>query len=391
MRARAVSRQPQAARPRTREAGISLHRVANRWSLALLVACVLPIAACGDGRHTGSAGGSGGPAPVGAPDGTAEAPASDRASTPGPGAPHSVGPIQVTDPAGHSVAMDRPARRVVSMVPAMTEWIVAFGSGDRLVARTDYDAEPSLSGLPSVGGGLDPSVEWLAARHPDLVIAWPDAPSRSLVARLEGLGIPVYTAAVQTVEGAFGAARDLGRLLGEDSAAAAVVDRVRAGLDAVHRGTAGAPRPSALFVIGLDPLMAAGPGTFLDQLLEEAGATNVLADVSVLWPQLSLEEIVARSPDVVILATAGEAAASRQSASPDKAASAPGSSSSRDGASAARSHATDLLRGRPGWREIPAVRDGRVYAVDPYVVNRPGPQLAESARLLARLVHGRDQ
>ncbi len=250
------------------------------------------------------------------------------------------------------------------MVPAMTEWLVAMGGADRLVARTDFDTEPQLDSLPSVGGGLDPSVEWLAARHPDLVIAWPDAPSRSLVTRLESLGIPVYTAPIQTIEEALGAARDLGRLLAMDSAADAVVAHVVAGLDSVRAATAHAPRPSTLFVIGLDPLMAAGPGTFIDELLGQAGAANALAGVNALWPQLSLEEVVARRPQVIILARAGGAAT-------------PG-----------EPHAVGLLRDRPGWADVPAVRAGRVYAVDPYVVNRPGPHMAESAAQLARLVHG---
>jgi ABC-type Fe3+-hydroxamate transport system substrate-binding protein len=276
----------------------------------------------------------------------------------GPEASGRDAPIAVTDGAGRSVQLERPAARVVSMMPALTEWAIAMGAADRLVARTDYDHHPDVAVLPSVGGGLDPSVEWLAALRPDLVLAWPDAPSRSLVSRLETLGIPVYTAPIQTIEDALLAADDLGRLLGAEEQAAAAIARVRTGLDAVARVVAGRPRPSVLFLIGLDPLMAAGPGTFVDELLARAGGRNVIEDVAILWPNLSLEEIVRRAPDVVIVGSAGTTDPRR------------------------------TLAGRPGWRELPAVRSGRVHAVDPDVINRPGPRLHDAAAHLARLIHG---
>jgi iron complex transport system substrate-binding protein len=276
----------------------------------------------------------------------------------GPIASRADSDIALTDGAGRAVQLDQPARRVVSIVPALTEWVIAMGAADHLVARTDYDAHPAVSALPSVGGGLDPSVEWIAARRPDLVVAWPDAPTRSLVSRLETLGVPVYTAPVQTIEEALVAAADLGRLLDTEAAAAAAIARVRAGLDEVARAVADRPRPSVLFLIGLDPLMAAGPGTFLDELLVRAGGRNALEDLRVLWPNLSLEEVVRRAPDVVVVGSAG----------------------TRDAAA--------LLRTRPGWRDVPAVRAGRVHSVDPDRINRPGPTLDRAAAELARLIHG---
>lgn len=266
--------------------------------------------------------------------------------------------VTVTDGAGRILLVRRPARRVVSMMPSVTEWIIAMGGSDRLVARTDYDDDPAVAALPSVGGGLTPSVEWLAARQPDLVVAWPDAPSRSLVARLEGLGIPVYTAPTETVEEGLQTARDLGRILGLEAASAEAVAEVEAGLEAVSAAVAGQDRPDVLFLIGLDPLMAAGPGTFVDQLLVRAGGNNVLADLEILWPQLSLEEVLRRAPDVVVVASAGERPP------------------------------LDALRNQPGWRSVPAIQAGRVYAVDPNRINRPGPGMDESAARLARLIHG---
>ena len=268
--------------------------------------------------------------------------------------------ISVVDGAGRTVSLDAPARRIVSMMPSVTEWVIALGAADRLVARTDYDDDPAVAHLPSVGRGLTPSVEWLAERRPDLVIAWPDAPSRSLVATLEALGVPVYSAPSETIGEALDVATDLGRLLDLESAADAAIATVRTGLDSVRAAVAHRPRPDALFLIGLDPVMAAGPGTFLDELLVLAGGRNVEQGTSQRWPQLSLEEIVTRAPDVIIIGTA----------------------STTDPVAG--------LRGRPGWRDVPAVRNGRVHAVDPDRVNRPGPSLHRSAARLADLLHLED-
>ena len=274
------------------------------------------------------------------------------------GAPDGTAPLVVTDGAGRTVTLEAPARRVVSMMPSVTEWVIAMGAVDRLVARTDYDDHPAVAELPSVGGGLTPSVEWLAAREPDLVVAWPDAPSRTLVARLDALGVPVYAAPSETIEQGLSTARDLGTLTARDSAAAAAIAEVEAGLDSTAAAVADRDRPPVLFLIGLDPLMAAGPGTFVDQLLERAGGHNVLSDLGILWPQLSLEEVVRRAPEIIIVAAAGQAE--------------PGTT----------------LGGRPGWRDVPAVADGRVHAVGPNLVNRPGPRMDEAAATLARLIHG---
>lgn len=265
--------------------------------------------------------------------------------------------IEVRDGTGAVVRLDSPATRIASLLPPATEWIVAMGAADRLVARTDYDRDPALRHLPSVGGGLTPSVEWLAARRPDVVVAWPDGPTRSLVSRLGAMGIAVYAAPAETIDEALAIALDLGRLVGRETAADSAVAAVHAGLAHVRRSVLDRPAPSVLFLIGLDPLTAAGPGTFVDQLISAAGGRNVLTDLPVHWPPVSLEEIVRRDPDIILVGTV-------------------------------HGIEVETLRRRPGWRALAAVQAGRVHSVDPDVVNRWGPHLHESAQLLADLIHG---
>ncbi|HEX6134320.1 MAG TPA: helical backbone metal receptor [Longimicrobiales bacterium] len=269
--------------------------------------------------------------------------------------------IAVTDDAGRTVALERPARRVISMIPAQTEIVTILAGPDVVIARTQWDADPRLAHLPSLGNALNPSIEWLAAQRPDLVIVWPDAQSRDVVRQLEGTGIPTYASRVESVDEIRSMIERLGVLLGEPARADSLQRAIAAQLHAVRRSVAGRPVPRVLYLLSADPPMIAGPGTFVDDLITIAGGENVFADVGQLWPQVSLEEIVRRQPDVIIRP----------------------SDQSLDEPLAG-------LAGRPGWRELAAVRRGRVYAVDPDLYNRPGAGVGNAARGLAERIHGAD-
>lgn len=264
----------------------------------------------------------------------------------------------VVDDAGSEVRLSRPPTRIISLIPAVTELVVALGVADRLVARTEYDHDPALARLPSVGEGLTPSVEWLVRLHPELVVAWPDRQSRSVVGRLAALGIPVYGARIETLEDIASTIRRVGLLLGVAPRADSLAARVEGELDAVRRVVAGRERPSVLYVVSHDPPMTAGPTTFIDGLIAVAGGRNAFADARAGWPQVGLEEIVRRQPDVLIVPL-GE----------------------RDGATVER------VKRAPGWRELRAVKEGRVYGVDAEIFNRPGPRVGEVARRLAAILH----
>ncbi|HEX6589252.1 MAG TPA: cobalamin-binding protein [Longimicrobiales bacterium] len=265
----------------------------------------------------------------------------------------------MVDDAGRTIALDAPATRVVSLVPSVTDVVLALGLADRLIARTDFDVDPRIAALPSVGPGLTPNLEWLAAEAPDLVIAWRDVEGRALVDQLGRLGIPVYSSRLEDVETALATITRIGALLGAEGRADTVRVALEARLDSLRSRSAGLTRPRVLYVVGGDPPYAPGPGTFVHELIEIAGGTNLLADLPPGWHSVGPEEVVRRDPDVIVLPVhSGEAGA------------------------AAR------LSRRPGWRDLRAVRAGRVYEVDGEVFGRPGPRLAEAAQALASLLDG---
>jgi iron complex transport system substrate-binding protein len=266
--------------------------------------------------------------------------------------------VQVTDDAGQVVRLERPAARIVSLIPSATDLLVAMGARGQLAGRTDFDKDPVLASLPSVGGGLDPSLEALVALRPDLVISFETQGDAALRTRLREMGIPVYAQAAQDTADVFRALANLGTLAGRKPAADSVANAMRAELEAVRRSVAGRPAPTVLYVAWVDPPMIAGPTTFLAELVRVAGGTPLFEDVKQEWPQVSIEEIVSRKPQVVVIPSGAGAEFS-----------------------------ADALRTAPGWRELAASPGTRVAEVPVAVVNRPGPRLGEAARALRDRIH----
>ena len=265
-------------------------------------------------------------------------------------------PVSAVDDAGRTVRLDRPARRIVSLLPAGSETLMAMGAGDLLVGRTRYDTDPAVAHLPSVGGGLDPSLEALVALDPDLVIAWEPAGGRSAIrARLEEMGIAVFSIQTRDTADIFSNVESLGRLTGRAGAAARLASRMRAELDSVRHAVPPGPRPTVLFVVAVDPPMVAGLDNFIAELIGVAGGEplDIAGPARGLSPQVSLEELIRRQPDVVILPVGDDP-----------------------------SMTAERLSSEPGWSALRAVREGRVVEVPADLVNRPGPRIGEMARVL---------
>ncbi len=246
----------------------------------------------------------------------------------------------------------------MSLAPSATETLLALGARAQLVGRTDYDAEPAVAALPSVGGGLDPSLEALLALRPDLVIGWHTAGGSPVRDRLREVGIPFLAVRTTDTADVFRSLGMLGRAAGRGAEADSVAAAVRAELAAVRAAVAGRHRPTVLFVMSDDPPMTAGPWTFTIQLLEVAGGRTAFPDVTGQPQYVSLEEVVRRQPEVVLVPTGADGDARLQA-----------------------------LRGRPGWRELRAWETGRVVAVPVDRVHRMGPGIGATARIFRNAIH----
>jgi iron complex transport system substrate-binding protein len=267
--------------------------------------------------------------------------------------------VAATDDGGREVRLARPARRVVSLLPAGTETLFALGAGGQVVGRTRYDTDAGFAHLPSVGGGLDPSLEALLALRPDLVVAWESVGTASVRPRLEALGIPVFAIQTRDTAAILRNIRNLGHLTGRDAAADSLAGAVRARFDSVRASVPPGPRPSVLYVVSFDPPIIAGTDNFIAELISLAGGEPVRISGAArgVSPQVSLEELLRRQPDLVIVPVGAD-----------------------------REGPLRRLRTQPGWRELRAVREGRVAMVPSDVMSRPGPSILESARLMREAI-----
>jgi iron complex transport system substrate-binding protein len=250
------------------------------------------------------------------------------------------------------------AERIVSLAPSVTETIFALDAADRLVAVSTFCDHPAAAlRLPRAGDYLHPSVETILALEPDVVIGVPTPGNQPAIETLRGLGVNVVVVAEDTLGDAWSTIRTIGDLVGKPAEADALVRRVAAQVDSVKRRAAGLPSRRVLFVIGHDPLVVAGRGLFIDELIGVAGGSNVGVVPGLEWPRLSLEAVVATAPDVII-----------------------------DGAMGSEAGAA-LAEYWSAYASVPAVRDGRVRAHRSASLLRPGPRLGEAAEQMFALIH----
>ena len=271
-------------------------------------------------------------------------------------------PITLSDGLGRTVTLNGPAQRIVSLAPSNTEILFAVGAGTQVAGRdeaSDYPDE-ALS-LPTVGGWSGFSTESIVALQPDLVLAG-GINTPELVASLESLGLRVYFLPnPATIEEMYANLETVGLLTDHEAETAALVEALKVRVAAVDEKIATVTeRPSVYYELdATDPTKpyTAGPGSFVDLLIQRAGGANVGAQLQSQWVQISLEELLILDPDMILLGDAlyGE--------TPEK------------------------VAARPGWEVLSAVQDGRIYPFDDTLVSRPGPRLVDALEEMARFLH----
>lgn len=208
--------------------------------------------------------------------------------------------VVVVDADGDTVALPGPAHRIVSLVPSATLTLGALGARADVVARTDFDTASWAEELPSVGGGLQPSVEAIVAARPDLVIRFGGAQDTRTPSRLKELGIPQLAIRPDRIRDILHIVDLLGAVTGRRAAADSLVRSLRAQLDGVHRAVADLPEVRTAYILGGSPPWVAGPGTYIDELITLGGGVNVFSDLGTKYASVSPEELVARHIDVVL-------------------------------------------------------------------------------------------
>jgi iron complex transport system substrate-binding protein len=210
--------------------------------------------------------------------------------------------IVTTDFMARRVTLPRPATRVVSLAPSLTEIVFQVGAGDSLVGRTSRCNEPpEAARVRDIGPYGKPDLERIQAVKPDLALAPALGLGKEVVARLTAMGVPVFVDNCSSLDDIALLVRRLGRLLGRESRAEAVARAFEERRRAVAARAEGRPKPKALFSVGLKPLVIAGGKSFIGAMIREAGGVNIAEDVSTPYPVFSIEEAIIRDPDVIIV------------------------------------------------------------------------------------------
>lgn len=192
-------------------------------------------------------------------------------------------------------------KRVVTVAPSLTETVLALGAGDTLVGVSRFDEAKEVAALPRVGGYNDPSLEAVLALKPQLVLAQMAPSNQTAVEKLAELGIPVIAMSLTTMADAVEAIVVVGEVLNRKEEAAKLEGSIRTAREEIRaRAKKRTHHPKVLFVVSFSPLIVAGPGSFIHELLEDVGARNVAAKATTPFPQFSLERVVKLEPDLII-------------------------------------------------------------------------------------------
>ncbi len=268
--------------------------------------------------------------------------------------------------AGSSACSRAPAQgktlRVVSISPNTTETMFAIGAGDLLVGRSRYcDFPPEAQKLPTVGGYSDPNIEAIVALTPSLVIGARGPAGPTLMDTLHAHGIDTFFPETESLAAIKSMITDLGQRVGRVPGANKVKAEIESKQNALHTKLLDKPRVRVLFAFDIAPLIAAGPGSFADEVLREAGGDNVVKQGGA-YPTIGLEHLLTLDPDVLL-----------------------------DGATDMQ--ATKSMRERvsdaPGWKELRAVKEGRIRPLGSDAL-RPGPRIGDGLWAVARAIHGDD-
>jgi iron complex transport system substrate-binding protein len=259
--------------------------------------------------------------------------------------------IHVIDDAGQEITLQRPARRIVSLAPHVTELLFAVGAGDTVVGTSEYSDYPDAArAIPRIGGGGGLDLEAILALQPDLVIAWESGNPAGQTRRLRQLGLPVFFSEPRRMEDIGTSLERFGQLTGRQEEARVQARAFADRLQALRRRYSGREAVTVFYQIWAHPLMTINGQHIVSDVIRLCGGRNVFADLPSLAPQVDREAVLAANPDVIVVGDAAQLGAWRR------------------------------------WPELKAVRQQHLYAIQRELLVRHTPRLLDGAGQLCRLL-----
>lgn len=262
----------------------------------------------------------------------------------------------VTDQAGRTVILPDHPHRLICLLPSVVDDVYALGAGSDVIAVSDYTKyPPEATRKPSIGIPLTPSIETIVSLHPDLVIASADSNREETIRQLEQVGVTVFVLNPHGIEGILSSISSLGEAIGREDAATHLVSQLRDRLDAVRSRVKDKPVLTVFLPIWYDPIITIGKHAFITEIIAAAGGKSITEEIPQEWPQISLETMIERKPNALVLVQG-----SRMSIAD--------------------------VENRPGWKTLTAIRNHHVYIVDDRM-ELPSPVAFDALEDLARQLH----
>ena len=266
-------------------------------------------------------------------------------------------PLTVTDSLGNSVTIEKRPQRIISLSPSNTETLFALGAGDRMVGRTDYCSYPEEAAqVESIGTFRTPNVELILSREPDVIFA-SDYMEDNVKQQIEATGTKVIIVSSNSIAETREVILLAGQVLDLGENAAALTDTMDAQLTELKETLAARTEEKSVFV-DLGSFYSAGPGSLLDDMLNQIGAVNIAADTGETWPQLSVEAIIEKNPDIYL------------SLYPTP----------------------EEIKAMSGISGLDCVKNDRIIffealSAEGDIIQRPGPRVVEGTRILAEKIY----
>jgi len=262
--------------------------------------------------------------------------------------------ITLVDDSGRSVTLKRPAERIISLTPHMTELLFAAGAGDRIVGTVEFSNYPAAAQrIARIGDSAQLDLERIVALKPDLIVVWKNGNAQRQLDKLLNFGIPVFYNEPRRLADIARAIEQLGRLAGTDARALPAARAFAARVDALRRRYAGRAAVTVLFQIWDKPLLTINGDHLISDVIRLCGGRNVFAGLKPLTPEIATETVLAADPEAIV------------------------------GVSAEAGQAGNLDAWKH-WPRLRAVDGGNLFVIDSDLISRNSPRILDAAEQLCR-------
>ena len=260
-----------------------------------------------------------------------------------------------TDGIGRKIELTKRPERIVSLAPNITEILFALQLGHKVAGVTDFcDFPEEARHKPKVGWLISPGIEKIISLRPDIVFATTEGNKPEIVDELERMNIKTYVLNPHDINDVLSDITEIGNVTGQRSIAQELTGSLTRRINTVKKKAMEGRQKRVIYLVSANPIISAGPGSFIHDLIITAGGINVLSDSPIRYPRIDMEEIILKDPEVII--------------APDDL-------------------TEQIHEWKKRWSGISAIRNGAVYPVNPDIVSRPGPRIVDGLEMIYEYIH----